>query len=54
LQLPNWLVRLPALRDPAVRQILPELDLVKNVTNEKAKRMLGWTPPRKAWCCSSF
>ncbi len=43
-QLPNWLVRLAALRAPAVRQILPELGKVKNATNEKAKRMLGWTP----------
>ena len=44
LQMPNWLIRLAALRDPAVRQILPELGKVKNATNEKAKRMLGWTP----------
>jgi nucleoside-diphosphate-sugar epimerase len=43
-QLPNWLVRLAALRDPAVKQILPELGKVKNATNEKAKRMLGWAP----------
>jgi dihydroflavonol-4-reductase len=43
-QLPNWLVRLAAIRDPAVRQILPELGKVKNATNEKAKRLLGWTP----------
>jgi nucleoside-diphosphate-sugar epimerase len=43
-QLPNWLVRLAALRDTAVRQILPELGLVKNATNEKARRLLGWTP----------
>ncbi|QRN99514.1 aldehyde reductase [Archangium violaceum] len=44
LQLPNWLVHLAALRDPAVRQILPELGKTKNATNEKAKRMLGWAP----------
>jgi nucleoside-diphosphate-sugar epimerase len=43
-QLPDWLVRLAAMRDPAVRQILPELGKVKNATNEKAKRMLGWAP----------
>ncbi|SRR5258708_17454053 len=43
-QLPNWLVRLAALRDPAVKQILPELGKLKNGTNEKAKRMLGWAP----------
>jgi nucleoside-diphosphate-sugar epimerase len=43
-QLPNWLVRLAALRDPAVKQILPELGKRKNATNEKATRMLGWAP----------
>jgi nucleoside-diphosphate-sugar epimerase len=43
-QLPNWLVRLAALRDPAVKLILPELGKVKNATNEKSKRLLGWTP----------
>jgi nucleoside-diphosphate-sugar epimerase len=43
-QLPNWLVRLAAIRDPAVKQILPELGKVKNATNEKAKRILGWAP----------
>src|SRR6516165_11930664 len=43
-QLPNWLVRLAALRDPAVKQILPELGKKKNATNEKARRLLGWAP----------
>jgi nucleoside-diphosphate-sugar epimerase len=43
-QLPNWLVRIASLRDPAVKQILPELGKVKNATNEKAKRVLGWAP----------
>jgi nucleoside-diphosphate-sugar epimerase len=43
-QLPNWLVRIAALRDPAVKQILPELGKLKNGSNEKAKRLLGWTP----------
>jgi dihydroflavonol-4-reductase len=43
-QLPNWLVRLAALRDPAVKQILPELGKRKNATSEKARRMLGWAP----------
>jgi nucleoside-diphosphate-sugar epimerase len=43
-QLPNWLVHLAALRDPAVKQILPELGKRKNATNEKARRMLGWAP----------
>jgi hypothetical protein len=43
-QLPNFLVRLASLRDPAVKIILPELGKWKNATNEKAKRLLGWTP----------
>jgi len=43
-QLPNWLVRLAALRDPAVKQILPELGKPKNATSEKAQRVLGWAP----------
>ena len=42
--LPNWLVRLAALRDPAVKQILPELGKPKNATSEKATRVLGWEP----------
>ena len=43
-ELPNWLVRAAALRDPAVKQILPELGKRKNATNEKARRMLSWAP----------
>ncbi|HKR77910.1 MAG TPA: aldehyde reductase [Rhodanobacter sp.] len=44
LQLPNWLVRLAALRDPAVKQIIPELGKRKNATGAKARRVLGWSP----------
>jgi nucleoside-diphosphate-sugar epimerase len=43
-QLPNWLVRLVALRDQGVRQIVPELGETKNATSAKAKRVLGWSP----------
>jgi nucleoside-diphosphate-sugar epimerase len=43
-QLPNWLLRLAALRDDGVRQILPELGKKKNGSGEKAKRLLGWNP----------
>ncbi|MFQ5563460.1 MAG: SDR family oxidoreductase [Parvularculaceae bacterium] len=43
-ELPNWLVRIAAITDPAVKQILPELGRRKNATNEKAKRALGWSP----------
>ncbi|HET6143961.1 MAG TPA: aldehyde reductase [Candidatus Acidoferrales bacterium] len=43
-QVPDWLVRLASLRDPAIKLILPELGKVKNATNEKARRILGWEP----------
>ncbi len=43
-ELPNWVVRLAALKDPAVKLILPELGKVKNATNEKAISVLGWAP----------
>jgi nucleoside-diphosphate-sugar epimerase len=43
-QLPNWMVRLASLRDPAIKLILPELGKKKNATNEKARRLLDWAP----------
>ena len=43
-QIADWLVRLAALRDPSVKQILPELGKVKNATSAKAQRLLGWHP----------
>lgn len=43
MELPDFLVRLAAKRDPAVQQILPELGKRKNGSNEKARRVLGWT-----------
>ncbi len=43
-QLPNWMVRMVGLFDPAVRLISPELGKTKNATNAKARRVLGWMP----------
>jgi nucleoside-diphosphate-sugar epimerase len=43
-ELPNWMVRLASLRDPAIKLITPELGKVKNATSEKAYRLLGWRP----------
>jgi nucleoside-diphosphate-sugar epimerase len=43
-QAPDFLVRMVALVDPSVRQVLPELGKDKNASNEKARRLLGWTP----------
>jgi nucleoside-diphosphate-sugar epimerase len=42
--LPDWVLRLVALFDGSVRQLVPELGKLKNATNEKARRMLGWEP----------
>jgi len=44
IQLPNWLIRLAARWDPAIRQIVPELGKRKNATNRKAREVLGWSP----------
>ena len=43
-ELPNWMMRLVAIKDPEVKQLLPELGKKKNASNEKAKRLLGWAP----------
>jgi nucleoside-diphosphate-sugar epimerase len=50
MELPDFMVRLAAMRDPAVQQILPELGKRKNGTNEKARRVLGWTPRSNEEC----
>ena len=47
-ELPNWLVRLAALRDARARAILPELGKVKNASNAKARTLLGWQPRTNA------
>jgi nucleoside-diphosphate-sugar epimerase len=47
-QLPDWLVRIAALFDPAVRQFAPELGKIRNATNDKARRLLGWAPRSNA------
>jgi nucleoside-diphosphate-sugar epimerase len=43
-EVPDFVVRLASLIDPAVKQVLPELGKPKNATNEKARRVLGWAP----------
>ena len=42
--MPDWLVRLLANFIADLKLLLPELGKTKNLTNEKAKRVLGWTP----------
>jgi nucleoside-diphosphate-sugar epimerase len=43
-QLPNWVVRLGAQFDPAMRQLTPMLGKIRHATSAKAERMLGWKP----------
>jgi nucleoside-diphosphate-sugar epimerase len=42
--LPDWVLRLAAVFDSSLAQIIPELGKFKNAKNEKAKRVLGWAP----------
>jgi nucleoside-diphosphate-sugar epimerase len=50
LELPDFLVRMAAARDPAVAQIVPELGKRKDGSNEKARRVLGWAPRSNEEC----
>ena len=43
-RLPNWLVRIVALFDPSMRQLVPLLGKIRNATSAKAERVLGWNP----------
>jgi nucleoside-diphosphate-sugar epimerase len=43
-ELPDFMVRIAAMFDPAIKQVLPELGIVRNATSEKAQRVLGWVP----------
>jgi nucleoside-diphosphate-sugar epimerase len=43
-QLPDWLVRVAALFDPAMRGLLPMLGKARHATSAKARRLLGWQP----------
>ena len=43
-RLPNWMVRLVGLFDPAVSLITLELGKKKSASNAKARRVLGWAP----------
>lgn len=42
--LPNFLIRLGALKDPTLRGAIPLLGVNLNATSEKAIRTLGWSP----------
>jgi len=43
-ELPDWLLRVVALFDKSVGQVVPELGKRKDAVNDKARRTLGWSP----------
>ncbi len=43
-ELPDWKVRLGALFNAGARQMTSQLGKVKRISNDKARRMLHWTP----------
>ncbi len=43
-EIPNFLVRLAARRNPSARAILWQLGTTTRFSSEKAQRMLGWSP----------
>jgi dihydroflavonol-4-reductase len=43
-RIPDWMLRFAGIFDPTVRGVLSELGQVKNASNEKARRVLGWEP----------
>ena len=42
--LPNWVVRFAAIFDPSLRETSRRLNNHREVSNAKAKKMLGWAP----------
>ncbi|MFN7985740.1 MAG: NAD-dependent epimerase/dehydratase family protein [Vicinamibacterales bacterium] len=43
-QLPDWLVRVAGRFSPELRELLPLIGAVRNVSNEKARTVLDWSP----------
>jgi nucleoside-diphosphate-sugar epimerase len=48
--IPDLVLRLAGLFNAEIRQVVPDLGYARNSSNEKARRMLGWSPrtPRQA------
>jgi nucleoside-diphosphate-sugar epimerase len=41
---PDWMIRLGALATPALKELVPNLGVIRKASNEKARRVLGWSP----------
>ncbi len=47
-RLPNWLVRVGSVFDPAVRSVIRELDRERHIDASKARQQLAWKPRPEA------
>jgi len=43
-RLPDWMLRLIGSVNPSIRDMVPNLGKVRRASNEKARRLLGWSP----------
>lgn len=43
-ELPDWVIRLLAIFNPLAREAVPRLGIKADASNEKARRVLGWSP----------
>jgi nucleoside-diphosphate-sugar epimerase len=43
-RLPDWMMRTIGLVSPSIREMVPNLGIVRSASNEKARRRLGWSP----------
>lgn len=43
-EMPIWVTRLLALRSPTLRPMVPQLGIVRNASNARARTVLGWSP----------
>lgn len=42
--MPDFMLKIVAVFNPALKQVIPELGRQRQVSNEKARTVLGWTP----------
>lgn len=43
-EVPNWILRIAAVKNPAVKMLIPMLGQYMGTSGEKAKKLLGWSP----------
>ncbi len=43
-RIPSWLMRIAAHFDATARSLVPDLGVTKQISNEKARSVLGWQP----------